>query len=72
MDQIKTADKFLLTISEASEYFNIGEKTLRRLAEGSIGTMALYQGNRCLIVRHKAEEYFMNRLAIGGRDAHKD
>ena len=72
MDQIKIADKFLLTISEASEYFNIGEKTLRRFAEDSIGTMALYQGNRCLIVRHKAEEYFMNRLANGGRDENKN
>lgn len=72
MDQIKIADKFLLTISEASEYFNIGEKTLRRLAEDSIGTMALYQGNRCLIVRHKAEEYFMNKLANGGRDENKN
>ena len=72
MDQIKIADKFLLTIGEASEYFKIGEKSLRRLAEDCVGTMSLYQGNRCLIVRQKAEEYFMNRLANGGRDENKD
>ena len=33
---METKDKFMLTIKEATPYFSIGQKKLRRIAENSI------------------------------------
>ena len=49
--------KYTLTIREAAVYFNIGEKRLRRIAEDHIGEIALFSGNKILILRAKFEEY---------------
>ena len=40
-ESIPVKDKFLLTINEASEYFNIGQKNMRRIAERSPLCMAI-------------------------------
>lgn len=34
-NSVPTWEKYALTIRQASQYFNIGEKKLRRLAEGN-------------------------------------
>ena len=60
MAYMETKDKFMLTIKEATLYFNIGQKKLRRMAEENIGEFVLYEGNRYLIIRNKPEEYFLN------------
>ena len=39
-------EKYMLTIKEAAEYFNIGIKKMRRLAEDNEGEFAIYMGNR--------------------------
>ncbi len=49
--------KYTLTIREAAVYFNIGEKRLRRIAEDHIGEIALFSGNKILILRAKFEEF---------------
>lgn len=64
---IPISEKYLLTIKEASEYFNIGIKNMRRLAEENKGFYAIFLGNRYLIVRKKFEEY-IDSLAIGEED----
>lgn len=56
-------EKYMLTIKEASEYFNIGIKNIRRMAEENNGSYAVFLGNRYLIVRKKFEEY-MDSLTI--------
>lgn len=38
-------EKYMLTIKEAAEYFNIGIKKMRRLAEDNEGEFAVYMGN---------------------------
>ena len=48
--QIPYWERYLLTIREAAEYFNIGEKKLRRLAEEHTGDFAVINGNRYLII----------------------
>lgn len=53
-------DKYMLTIKEAAFYFNIGTKKLRRMAEDNLGTIAVYCGNRFLIIRPKFEEFILN------------
>lgn len=54
---IPISEKYMLTIKEASEYFNIGIKNMRRLAEENKGAYSIFMGNRYLIVRTKFEEY---------------
>ena len=40
------SEKYMLTIKEAAEYFNVGIKKMRRLAEDNEGEFAIYMGNR--------------------------
>ena len=62
MKEISVQDKFLLTIKEASEYFNIGLKQMRRIAEEHQDSFSIYQGNRYLIIRSRCEEYIISCL----------
>ena len=64
MEEISLEQKFTLTIKEASIYFNVGQKKLRRLAEpldeeGTLPDYAVWSGNRFLIIRHLFEAYLM-------------
>ena len=54
---IPICEKYALTIREASVYFNIGIKKLRRIAEDNLGRFAVLSGNRLLIIRTKFEKY---------------
>ena len=50
--------KYTLTITEASDYFNIGEKKLRQLIqENSTADFILNNGKKQLIKRLKFEAY---------------
>lgn len=49
----------MLTVKEASIYFGIGEKKIRRMAEDNDGGYALFNGNRYLIIRPLMEQYFV-------------
>lgn len=64
MEEISLEQKFTLTIKEASVYFNVGQKKLRRLAEplddaGTLPYYVVWSGNRFLIIRHLFEKYLM-------------
>ena len=61
-------EKYMLSIREASDYFGIGIKNMRRLAENNTNKFALYFGNRYLIVRHLFEAYIMECLNNGGME----
>ena len=61
-ESIPVKDKFLLTINEASEYFSIGQKNMRRIAENYLDSFAIFQGNRFLIIRSRCEEYIISCL----------
>ena len=61
---IPVSEKYLLTMREASEYFSIGIKKMRRLAEDNIGRFAVCSGNRYLIVRTKFEKFIEESSAI--------
>ncbi|SET20517.1 excisionase [[Clostridium] polysaccharolyticum] len=62
MKEIPIQDKYMLSIREASVYFNIGMKKLRRMAEDNEGEFALYFGNRFLICRSRFEEYLQGLM----------
>ena len=61
MKEMTTGEKYLLTIKEAGEYFNIGVKKMRRLAEENLGVFSVY---RYLINRTKFEEFLCNTSTI--------
>lgn len=51
-------DKYTLTISEASEYFNIGEKSLRRVvANDPAADFIIMVGTKVLIKRKLFEKF---------------
>lgn len=57
--------KYTLTIPEASEYFNIGEKKLRQMAqENSTADFLLNNGVKVLIKRAKFEEFLNETSSI--------
>lgn len=57
-------DKYMLTVKEAAFYFNIGTKKIRRIAEDNLGSIAVYSGNRFLIIRPKFEDFILNSSEI--------
>ena len=62
-ETLPVSEKYMLTIKKAA-YFNIGIKKLRRIAEDNLGTVAVYCGNRFLIIRPKFEEFILNSSEI--------
>ncbi len=56
-DTLPLDQKYMLTLKEAAFYFGIGQKKMRRIAEGNSGNYALYFGNRYLICRPAFEKY---------------
>ena len=63
-ETLPVSEKYMLTIKEAAVYFNIGIKKLRRIAEENLGTVAVYCGNRFLIIRPKLEAFILNSSEI--------
>ncbi len=61
---VSVSEKYMLTIKEAAEYFSIGTKKMRRLAEDNLGRFAVYSGNRYLIIRTKFEKFVDESSAI--------
>ena len=59
---IPIGQKYMLSISEAAEYFNIGTKKIRSLANENMNRFAITMGNRILIVRERFEEYIKSLM----------
>ena len=57
-------EKYALTIKEASLYFSIGNKKMRRLAEENLGRFAVESGNRFLIIRPKFEQFLAQSTSV--------
>lgn len=57
-------EKSNLTINEATEYFNIGEHTLRKLLDEPGCKFVLYVGRKRLVKRREFEEWIHDRLVI--------
>lgn len=56
-------EKYTLTIQEASDYFRIGEKKLRKLVDNNKNSnFIMWNGNRPQIKRRKFEQYVDDKL----------
>ena len=62
--KLSVDEKYSLTINEAAQYFSIGIKKMRRMAEDNLGDFAVYNGNRYLVIRRKFEEYLARTSEI--------
>lgn len=58
MNEIPIQERYMLSIKEASLYFNIGIKKLRRMAENNDGNFALYLENRFLICDQNSKSIY--------------
>ena len=63
-NEIPMNQRYTLSLNEAGQYFHIGVKRLRRLAECNIGNFSVRCGNRYLIVRPKFEEFLINNSFV--------
>lgn len=66
-NSIPLSEKFLLTVKEASMYFNIGENKLYRIAtdySGSEYQFIIENGSRTMINRQKFENFLNNTSSI--------
>ena len=61
---VPISEKYMLTIREASAYFNLGIKHLRRLAEENTEGFSVYNGNRYMIIRPKFEKFLDESTTI--------
>lgn len=64
MSNIPMNEKYALSIKEAAEYFGIGIKKMRRLAEEHTSTFVVYSGNRYLIIREKFEQFLLESSMV--------
>ena len=63
--QAQVKDKFCLTIVEAAEYFNIGEKKLRRIiADHMDSGLVIQNGVKILIKRKRFEDFLTDLTAL--------
>lgn len=61
MQYVPLWEKFNLTIKEATEYFNIGEKKMRKLIDSNIDTGIVIQNGTKLLINRKKFEEFLNQ-----------
>lgn len=61
---LSIAEKSLLTLEEAAEYFNIGINKLRVMTNDENCPYVLWNGNKRLIKRKPLEEYLYKSYSI--------
>ncbi len=60
--QVQIKDKFCLTIEEATEYFNIGEKKLRKIVSENVNSGFIIQNGVKFLIKRKQFEHFLEDL----------
>lgn len=60
--QVEIKDKFCLTIDEASVYFNIGEKKLRKIIADNLDMGFIIQNGVKFLIKRKQFEDFLREL----------
>ena len=62
-NQVPIKDKFCLTIDEASEYFGIGEKKLRKIVAENLNSDFVIQNGVKYLIKRKHFELFLNEIS---------
>ena len=62
-NQVQIKDKFCLSIDEAAEYFNIGEKKLRKIVTENLHSDFVIQNGVKYLIKRKRFEAFLNEIS---------
>ena len=62
-NHVQIKDKFCLTIEEASDYFNIGEKKLRQIVTENLHSDFIIQNGVKYLIKRKRFETFLNGIS---------
>ncbi|MCH1978751.1 helix-turn-helix domain-containing protein [Lawsonibacter sp. OA9] len=61
--QVPIKDKFCLTIEEAADYFNIGEKKLRKIVVENLSSDFVIQNGVKYLIKRKRFEAFLDETS---------
>lgn len=61
-NQVPIKDKFCLTIDEATAYFNIGEKKLRKIVTENLYSDFVIQNGVKYLIKRERFELFLNEI----------
>lgn len=61
--QVQVKDKYCLTIDEASDYFGIGEKKLRKIVAENMDSGFVIQNGVKILIKRKHFEEFLEELS---------
>ncbi|MCI8745172.1 MAG: helix-turn-helix domain-containing protein [Lachnospiraceae bacterium] len=62
MNKIPVWEKYMLTIAEASDYFNIGENKLRRFLSERKGESYILMNGTKVLIKRKSFEKIIDQL----------
>ena len=62
-NHVQIKDKFCLTIEEASDYFNIGEKKLRQIVTENLHSGFVIQNGAKYLIKRKRFETFLDEIS---------
>ena len=62
-NQVQIKDKFCLTIEEASDYFNIGEKKLWQIVTENLHSDFVIRNGVKYLIKRKRFEAFLNEIS---------
>lgn len=62
-NHIQIKDKFCLTIEEASDYFNIGEKKLRQIVTENLHSDFVIQNGVKYLIKRERFETFLDEIS---------
>ena len=63
MEKIPISEKYTLTIAESCEYFNIGDKKLRKLIDENKGAEYLMTNGTKYLIKRKLFEKFIDQTS---------
>lgn len=66
MSELPLSEKYTLTIKEAAEYFSIGIKKMRRLAEEHVDSFSIYRVQIPNITPHVCRHTYCSNMARAG------
>lgn len=61
-NRLPLSEKYCLTIEEASMYFNIGEKKLRKIVADYMDSGLVLQNGAKVLIKRKKFEHFLNDI----------
>lgn len=62
-NHVQIKDKFCLTIEEASDYFNIGEKKLRQIVTENLHSDFVIQNGVKYLIKRERFETFLDEIS---------